>query len=155
MSRIRSRNTTPELLVRSLLHRMGYRFSLRRPDLPGKPDIVLPGRRTVVFVHGCFWHRHRNCPNATTPKTRRPFWLEKFDRNVARDAKARQSLTRLGWKTVIVWECEVMRDPHRVAERLNHRLKPKTSKAHKLKLPARTALIKKAERRADYNARHR
>lgn len=107
MSRIRSRNTKPELVVRSLLHRMGYRFRLHRKDLPGTPDIVLPKYKTAIFVHGCFWHRHRDCRYASTPKSRVKFWKEKFRRNVERDSSTCRSLEELGWKVVIVWTCEI------------------------------------------------
>jgi DNA mismatch endonuclease (patch repair protein) len=86
---------------------MGCRFSLRRGDLPGKPDIALPRYRTVVFVHGCFWHRHRRCRLAYTPKSRLTFWLKKFSENVARDRKVQRELRRLGWQPLVVWECEV------------------------------------------------
>lgn len=107
MSRIRGKNTEPERRVRSLLHRQGFRFSLRRKDLPGKPDIVLPKFRTVVFVHGCFWHRHTGCSNAVMPKTRSEFWSNKLAGNVQRDRQNMQSLKRLGWKVIVVWECEL------------------------------------------------
>ena len=107
MSRIRDRDTKPEILVRSLLHRMGYRFRLHRTDLPGRPDIVLPKHKTVVFVHGCFWHRHRNCRLAYTPKTRTEFWDTKFTRNVERDLEVRRELRKLGWNVIVVWECEL------------------------------------------------
>lgn len=107
MSRIRNRDTKPELIVRSLLHRMGYRFRLHRKDLPGKPDIVLPKYKTVVFVHGCFWHRHQGCRFAYNPKSHADFWKLKFSTNVKRDKIARRSLRHLGWKVVVVWECEV------------------------------------------------
>ncbi|RZB35059.1 MAG: DNA mismatch endonuclease, patch repair protein [Desulfobacteraceae bacterium Eth-SRB1] len=107
MSRIRSGNTKPELLVRSLLHRMGYRFRLHRKDLPGKPDIVLPKYRTVIFVHGCFWHRHEDCKYAYIPKSRREFWDNKFKTNIERDKKVNQKLMNLGWKVNIIWECEL------------------------------------------------
>ncbi len=107
MSRIRGRDTKPEVLVRSLLHRMGYRFRLHRTDLPGKPDIVLPKYRTIVLVHGCFWHRHRNCRFAYTPKSRMEFWNAKFARNVERDLDVRRQLRKLGWKVVVVWECQL------------------------------------------------
>lgn len=107
MSRIRSRDTKPELIVRSLLHRMGYRFRLHRKDLPGKPDIVLPKYRTVVFVHGCFWHRHKGCKYAYTPKSRIDFWQEKFHENIERDKKRQIELKRLGWKIIVIWECEI------------------------------------------------
>jgi DNA mismatch endonuclease (patch repair protein) len=107
MSRIRGKDTTPERLVRSALHRMGYRFRLHRKDLPGKPDIVLPKHRVVIFVHGCFWHRHPRCRYSTTPKTNRKFWNAKFKTNVERDRRVRRELRKLGWKVVVVWECQV------------------------------------------------
>ncbi len=107
MSRISSRNTKPEKAVRSLLHRMGYRFRLHRKDLPGKPDIVLPKYRTVVFVHGCFWHRHENCKYTTTPKSNRDFWLEKFKKNIERDIAKTSLLEAAGWKVTVVWQCEL------------------------------------------------
>lgn len=113
MARVRSRDTRPELIVRSYLHQNGLRFRLAPAGLPGSPDIVLPVRRTVVFVHGCFWHRHEGCSRATMPKTRRGFWAEKFDRNVARDADAAAALRRLGWHVFVVWECET-RDERRL-----------------------------------------
>lgn len=107
MSQIRDRDTKPEIQVRSLLHRMGYRFRLHRTDLPGKPDIVLPKYQTAIFVHGCFWHRHHNCKLAYTPKSRTEFWTAKFARNVERDLEVRRELRKLGWKVVVVWECEL------------------------------------------------
>jgi DNA mismatch endonuclease (patch repair protein) len=106
MSRIRSRDTGPERQVRSALHRAGYRFRLHRKDLPGRPDIVLPKYRTVVFVHGCFWHRHSRCRFAYTPKSRVAFWNAKFAANVARDRRNVRELKRLGWHVVNVWECQ-------------------------------------------------
>lgn len=106
MSRIRSTNSKPEIIVRSLLHRMGYRFRLHRKDLPGKPDIVLPKYRTVIFVHGCFWHRHLNCKYAYTPKTRTDKWLRKFSKNTERDKNVKMQLEVLGWKVLIIWECQ-------------------------------------------------
>lgn len=121
MSRIRGTDTKPELIVRSLLHRMGYRFRLRRKDLPGKPDIVLPKFRTVVFVHGCFWHRHGRCKYAYTPKTRIEFWTTKFRQNVDRDSRVRRELHALGWNSVVVWECE-LRDLEKLADRLRESL---------------------------------
>ena len=117
MSRIRSKDTGPELIVRSLLHRMGYRFRLHRKDLPGRPDIVLPRYRTVVFVHGCFWHRHRDCKHAYTPKSRISFWKSKFAQNVSRDRRVRTELAAAGWNVVIVWECEI-RDVELLESRL-------------------------------------
>ena len=107
MSRIRSSNTSPELALRRALHALGFRFRLHRKDLPGKPDIVLPQCKTVVFVHGCFWHRHPGCKVATTPKSNTEFWVEKFDRNIARDTRSIGLLEAQGWKVIIAWECEL------------------------------------------------
>jgi DNA mismatch endonuclease (patch repair protein) len=106
MSRIRGLNTVPERQVRSALHRAGYRFRLHRKDLPGRPDIVLPKHHTVVFVHGCFWHRHKNCRFAYTPKSRVRFWQNKFQNNVERDRRNVRALRALGWRVMTVWECE-------------------------------------------------
>ena len=110
MSRIKGRDTKPEIRVRSLLHQMGYRFRLHRKDLPGKPDIVLPKYDTVVFVHGCFWHRHPDCQYAYTPKSRVEFWNRKFARNVERHEEVEEQLTQLGWRVIVIWECET-KDP--------------------------------------------
>lgn len=106
MSRIRSRDTVPELLVRSALHRAGYRFRLHSKDLPGRPDIVLPKYHTVVFVHGCFWHRHKGCRFAYTPKSRVAFWNNKFRSNIERDRRKSKALRKLGWRVITVWECQ-------------------------------------------------
>ena len=107
MSRIRSGNTKPELLVRSLLHRMGYRFRLHRKDLPGKPDIVLPKYKAVIFVHGCFWHHHKGCKYAYIPKTRQEFWEAKFKSNAERDRKVKKELEEKNWGILVIWECEL------------------------------------------------
>jgi DNA mismatch endonuclease, patch repair protein len=116
MSRIRSKNTKPELFLRSMLHNMGYRFRLNgkvskrlhpKGILPGKPDIVLAKYRTVIFVHGCFWHRHDGCKGATTPKTRTDWWQAKFARNVERDKQNLNELHKLNWKVITIWECEL------------------------------------------------
>ena len=107
MSRIKGRDTGPERRVRSLLHRLGFRFSLKRRDLPGRPDIVLASYSTAMFVHGCFWHRHKNCRNSVLPKTRPEFWLTKLNGNVERDRRSAIALKDLGWKVLTVWECEV------------------------------------------------
>lgn len=107
MSRIKGRDTAPEKRVRSLLHRLGFRFSLRRKDLPGRPDIVLPARNLAVFVHGCFWHRHQHCRNSVLPKTRPEFWLAKLNGNVERDRRNVAALKHLGWQVLTVWECEI------------------------------------------------
>lgn len=109
MSRIRGRDTKPEMIVRCLAHGMGYRFRLHRRDLPGSPDLVFVGRRKVIFVHGCYWHRHEGCRFAYSPKSNLDFWTRKFDSNVARDRRAIEELERLGWQVLIIWECEVSR----------------------------------------------
>ncbi|QHI68152.1 very short patch repair endonuclease [Tichowtungia aerotolerans] len=107
MSRIKGKDTSPEILVRSMLHRAGYRFRKNVKTLPGKPDIVLPKYRTVIFVHGCFWHRHKGCKGATTPKTRTDWWQKKFERNIANDKKHTRELRKLGWHVLTIWECEL------------------------------------------------
>jgi len=117
MSRIGSKNTTPELLVRSLVHRLGFRFRLHRRNLPGSPDLVFVAARKVIFVHGCFWHQHPGCRYATRPATRVDFWEAKFARNRARDLRACEALAALGWTTLVLWECEV-RDATRLSKRL-------------------------------------
>lgn len=106
MAGIRGKNTKPEVKVRQALHAAGYRYRLHRADLPGKPDIVLPSRRAVVFVHGCFWHRHKGCPAATTPTTRPEFWQAKLSGNVERDERNIGLLREQGWAVHIVWECQ-------------------------------------------------
>ena len=107
MSRIRSRDTKPELALRSALHRMGFRFRVNARLLPGKPDIVLPKYRAVILVHGCFWHRHEGCKIASTPKSNTEFWEEKFARNVERDRSTVKQLAQLGWEVIVAWECEL------------------------------------------------
>jgi DNA mismatch endonuclease (patch repair protein) len=107
MSRIRSKDTKPEIRVRSILHKMGYRFRLHRNDLPGKPDIVLPKYKSVIFVNGCFWHRHENCKYATTPKSNEEFWNRKFSDTVARDKRNWSDLEKLGWRVHVVWQCQL------------------------------------------------
>lgn len=117
MSRIKGSNTKPELAVRSLLHRMGYRFRLHKADLPGKPDIVLSRFKTVIFVHGCFWHRHKDCRFAYTPKSRTDFWLKKLESNEIRDIRVKSDLELLGWRVITVWECE-LREPEKLSKRI-------------------------------------
>ena len=107
MSRIRGKDTAIEKKVRSCLFRLGYRFRKNDPRLPGKPDIVLPKYKTVVFIHGCFWHRHQNCKDATTPKTRTDFWMEKLQKNVNNDLKHYEELTNAGWRVHVMWECDI------------------------------------------------
>ena len=111
MGRIRSTDTLPELAVRSILHRLGFRFRVHCRELPGKPDILLPKYRTAVFIHGCYWHRHPGCKKATTPKTNRTFWLSKFKANITRDKRNQAKLVELGWSVITIWECEILKDP--------------------------------------------
>jgi len=106
MSRIRSKDTQPERLVRSALRRLGCRFGTYPLKLPGKPDIVVPRRRLLIFVHGCFWHRHRACKFAYSPKSRVSFWQKKFSENVERDKTRAKELKKLGWRVSVIWECE-------------------------------------------------
>jgi DNA mismatch endonuclease (patch repair protein) len=110
MSRVRAKDTKPEMVVRRMLHAAGYRYRLHDKDLPGKPDLVFPARRKVVFINGCFWHRHRGCAHARLPKSRTEFWTEKLERNRERDERNVEVLRELGWEVLTVWECEV-RDP--------------------------------------------
>lgn len=117
MSRIRGKDTTPEKVVRSLLHRMGYRFRLHGKKLPGRPDIVLAKHNTVIFVHGCFWHRHRGCRNCTTPTNNREFWVKKLEGNAKRDQRNQAALRRAGWRVIAVWECQT-----EVPEKLSRQL---------------------------------
>ena len=117
MSRVKGRDTKPELLVRSLVHRMGFRFRLHRRDLPGNPDIVLPRHAKVIFVHGCLWHGHKQCPRSKRPTTNKEFWNRKLDQNIERDDHFRRKLRRIGWKALVVWECET-----RKAEKLLRKL---------------------------------
>lgn len=123
MSRIRGTDTGPEIALRSLLHRAGYRFRLHDRHLPGRPDIVLPRFRTVIFVHGCFWHRHAGCRNATTPGSRTEFWIRKFQGTVARDARKAAELEAAGWKVITVWECELKKDSENVLRRVVKQLR--------------------------------
>lgn len=117
MSSVGQRDTKPEMSVRRLLHSMNYRYRLHRKDLPGRPDIVFGSRRKAIFVHGCFWHRHSGCSKATSPKTRAEFWSNKFARNVERDQEVERRLADLGWKSLVVWECET-KSPDALATKL-------------------------------------
>lgn len=125
MARIRAKNTKPEITVRRIAHSLGYRFRLHRKDLPGKPDLVFPGRRAVIFVHGCFWHGHPDpaCKEAVPPKSRLDYWLPKLSRNKERDASNVQALEAAGWRILIVWECGT-KDAAAVAMRLHEFLGP-------------------------------
>ena len=118
MSRIGGKNTKPEILVRSLLHRMGYRFRLHNKELPGKPDIVLRKYKTVIFVHGCYWHRHIECSRGKSmPSSNTEFWKKKFNGTIKRDAETEKKLTEDGWKVIIVWQCE-LKNKEALAEKL-------------------------------------
>ena len=145
MARVRGRDTVPELLVRSLLHRAGVRFSLCSGKLPGKPDLVLRSRHTVIFVHGCFWHRHKSCPFAATPATRTAFWSGKFSENVRRDRRNVADLRRLGWRVLVVWECDAIRDPASLQAKLMKYLGIKKKSGRHL--PERSVLIAHMRRR--------
>lgn len=124
MSRIRAKDTKPEMLVRRLVHSMGYRYRLHRKDLPGKPDLVFPSRRKIIQVHGCFWHGHEaeNCLDGRRPKSNTSYWNPKIDRNKERDAKNEHALREAGWNVMIVWECET-KHPDTLAHRLREFLR--------------------------------
>ena len=107
MSHIRSKDTKPENRLCSLLHRLGFRFRLHRKDLPGTPDIVLPKYRTVIFVHGCFWHQHPGCKKATLPRSNVEFWKNKLEKNIERDKEVEKKLIETGWNVIVIWECEI------------------------------------------------
>jgi len=149
MSRIRGKNTKPEIIVRSLLHRMGYRFRMNRRDLPGRPDIVLPKYRTVVLVHGCFWHRHPGCKRATIPATRKQSWVAKFQDNVERDKRNKRELRRAGWQVITLWECQIQRDPARTVMKVVNRLGD-GAVASEYPLPSRDDVLRAAEERFRY-----
>lgn len=121
MSRVRQRNSAPELKVRQILRALKVPYRLHRRSLPGTPDICVPSLKCAIFVHGCFWHRHEGCPNASTPKTRHAFWTDKFARNVARDAENVSAIRKLGWKAIVVWECQC-KDTARLTRRLTRLL---------------------------------
>ncbi len=117
MRAVRSRNTQPEIRVRQIAHGLGYRFRLHRGDLPGKPDIAFPRLHKAVFVHGCFWHQHKGCRRASVPRSNVRFWRIKLGRNATRDAEQVAAIRRRGWRTLIVWECEI-KDEKRLTARL-------------------------------------
>jgi DNA mismatch endonuclease, patch repair protein len=118
MSRIRSKNTKPEIFVRSMLHRMGYRFRIHYKKLPGKPDIVLPKYKTAIFVHGCFWHGHQNCKDFAPPKTRTEWWLNKISGNIRKDNENVSSLGEQGWRVIIIWECDLQHTKEETIKKL-------------------------------------
>lgn len=126
MSRVRDKNTAPEMRVRLVAHALGYRYRLHRADLPGSPDLVFPSRRAVIFVHGCFWHRHEGCRKTTTPKTHTDFWNAKFRANVARDRATSERLLEKGWKELVIWECQTS-DLQQIAARIRCFLDPRAN----------------------------
>lgn len=117
MSRIKGRNSRPEMIVRSMVHRMGYRFRIHRRDLPGNPDIVLPRHGKIIFVNGCFWHGHKGCQRSKRPATNEKFWGRKLDGNVKRDKRFRRELHAMGWRVLVVWECET-----RIVDKLHRKI---------------------------------
>lgn len=125
MSMVRSRDTKPELLVRHLVRAMGYRYRLHVKDLRGTPDLVFPRRRKVIFIHGCFWHRHSRCTLARLPKSRKSFWIPKLSANRSRDVRNRRALNRAGWHVLTVWECQLSH-----LDRLNNRIRSFLSAKH-------------------------
>ena len=122
MRQIHSMNTKPEIKVRSLLHKMGYRFRIHKINLPGKPDVVLSKYKKVIFVHGCFWHRHQSCIEASHPKTNSAYWEEKITKNMIRDRKNEAELLKLGWEVIIIWECELKGQEETISEFLRNRI---------------------------------
>lgn len=132
MSQIRGKDTRPERIVRSLLHQAGYRFTVSGPKnrtLPGRPDLVLPKHKAVIFVHGCYWHRHKGCKFAYTPKSRIEFWESKFAENVKRDRRQQQELENLGWKVIVVWECQTRSEKlmQEIPDLVRRQLQPRSS----------------------------
>lgn len=123
MSRIKGKDTSPEILLRKALYSRSLRYRLHRRDLPGTPDIVFQSRRTVIFVNGCFWHRHEGCNLTTTPTTRKEFWQNKFDATVERDRRNIEALEQAGWTVIVVWQCEIEKDIDAVADAIVQRLK--------------------------------
>ncbi len=124
MSKIKSKNTSPELTLRKALHKLGYRYRLHVKNLPGKPDLVFPKLKKVVFVHGCFWHLHKNCRDGTIPKTRHEYWKNKLERNVERDKKHIKQLDEMEWKSLVVWECEIEKQLDKTISRIRNFLNP-------------------------------
>lgn len=122
MSRIRGKDTKPELMLRSMLHRSGFRFRKHDKGLPGKPDIVLPKYKTIIFVNGCFWHRHSGCKYAYTPKSRQDFWLKKFEETVRRDKEKEERLLKLGWRVITTWECELRNKPEQLLKEISSKI---------------------------------
>jgi len=154
MSKVRSSDTKPEWILRCGLHRLGLRYNLKNNRLPGKPDLVFPKYRTAVFIHGCFWHRHPGCKHATTPKSNREFWEDKFSKNVQRDARNVEALQAQGWKVVVVWECQLIRNTVETVEQVAQAIRgslqaPSSSQYPRLDLD-RKELLTVAEEKVRY-----
>ncbi|NUP89191.1 MAG: DNA mismatch endonuclease Vsr [Candidatus Sumerlaeia bacterium] len=152
MRRIRNRDMKPELTVRSAVHRMGHRFRLHGRGLPGKPDLVFPGQRKVIFVHGCFWHQHAGCPEASRPKSNRDYWRAKLRGNVRRDRRNLRALDELGWSALVVWECDVERRLESVRRQIQRFLCGGRVRGNS---PARGSVRARRPRRAARAARRR
>lgn len=118
MRAVRGKETTPEIVVRSALHRMGFRFRTYHKGLPGSPDIVLPRWKTVIFIHGCFWHRHDGCRYASMPKHNSEYWTRKFEENIQRDRRIEEEILRMGWRCLVIWECELKKNDDDAVQRL-------------------------------------
>ena len=151
MSRIRAKNTKPELVLRSVLHRMGFRFRVHDQRLPGRPDIVLPKYRTIIFVHGCFWHQHPGCIEAVRPKTNVEYWKEKLEGNVKRDRKNCLALCKEGWQVLRFWECQIEKDPILIGTQIALTLRGDEHRSSNYVFPPRTELLKSAKFRASNN----
>lgn len=136
MGKIRRADTKPEMVVRRLLHRLGYRFRLQWKAAPGRPDVAFPGRRKIIFVHGCFWHQHPGCRHARVPATRRDFWAAKFARNEERDARNLAQAAAEGWEALVLWECEIVEGPD-----LEARLKKFVGPTHALRQVEKLDLV--------------
>lgn len=150
MSRIRSFDTKPEMLVRSLLHRIGFRFRIHCNNLPGRPDIVLPKYRTVIFIHGCFWHQHAGCIEASRPTSNSRYWNLKLEANIRRDRRHRRLLRQKGWRVMRFWECKVEKNPAGEVMRVARALRGNAAESTGYNLPSRRELLKAAQARAGY-----
>lgn len=149
MSRISSKDTSIEKILRSKLFALGFRFRKNLKSLPGSPDIVLHKYKTVIFIHGCFWHNHKDCKDGSIPKTRVAYWKKKFSRNKKRDKEQMEELVKLGWNVLVVWGCELKRDINGVIRSLNHILKEiiPASNQYKVLMPELSCFIKPLEKK--------
>ncbi|MGR9109103.1 MAG: very short patch repair endonuclease [Gammaproteobacteria bacterium] len=154
MSRVRSEDTKPEWILRCGLHRLGFRYRLSNPDLPGKPDLIFARYHAVVFVHGCYWHRHPGCKNASMPKSNVDFWTKKFAENVGRDRRTETQLKARGWRVMVVWECELNKNTlssiRKVADWLKRKGDHEHDHSYELLQMSRTKLLAVAEKKVRY-----